>query len=759
MSEQATTPLPARPTIADILLSHGFVDEGKLAAALEVSDRTGQPIGQVLVEAGAITRLELASALAEQWSDPEASITLLPRPAPQPSITRSPAPGAGGRLPVGSDAVYLGQLHDAVADLARRVGDTEPLLAEIERRAATSLGPESLEELETRISALAEEVAAALGRMSDVERVIGATSDQVEGVTEGVEQAFAELQAGAGELAERLAVIAAVVETAPTSSDLAELREAVAELADRPRFDPALDGRLESLQALVSELAGRPAVPPELEQSLQDLAERPVADPGLAARLDELSDRVDSQAALHDAGLAGLRAAIDESAALPRVEDDLDSRLSDLASRVAGLAGQVESIAALSASGDDGVAIEELRGALEELGRRRAGDEETAVRVEALAAAVEDLAARPTEGPELSLRLDELSAAVAALGGGQALAELAERVEILAADSDEGDLALAEVGSRLEELATRPAVDPGLEERLAELGGAVAALQADDTAARLHGEVATIRARLESGDDSLSELRAATDELAARPAGDPELAAGLTALSERIEEVASGSAAAPESEQLGAAVTSLQAELAGAVTDISGRLQALESAPAPAPPETGWAEAAAALTARLDSLGARVDAGATGAAAGTGAGDDRPHGQPAAPEPGGETEQELERLRMAIERMSLHLGEQERAIAEVIRSRGVTQRLEELEARIEDVAAGAGGAAAGAAAADGSASPATGNVEVRALVRRLDSAEAALEAERDKLLTKLERIASSLDWRMRRLEAGDDPAA
>ena len=463
---------------------------------------------------------------------------------------------------------------------------------------------------------------------------------------------------------------------------------------------------------------------------------------------------------MHDAGLAGLRAAIEESVAPPRVDDDLDSRLSDLASRVAGLAGQVESIAALSTSGDDGVAVEELRGALEELGRRRAGDEETAVRVEALAAAVEDLAARPPEGPELSLRLDELSEAVAALAGGPALAELAERVEILAADTDKGDLAIAEIGSRLDELAARPAVDPGLEARLAELGGAVAALQADDSAARLHREVETIRARLESGDDSPSGLRAAIDEIAARPPGDPELAAGLAALSERIEEVASTSAAAPESEQLGAALTSLQAELAGAVTDISGRLQALESAPAPAPPETGWAEAAAALASRLDSLGARVDAGAAGAAAGEAAGDDRPHGQPAAPEPGGETEQELERLRMAIERMSLHLGEQERAIAEVIRSRGVSQRLDELEARIEDVAAGAGGAAAGnAAGADGSPSPATGNVEVRALVRRLDSAEAALEAERDKLLTKLERIASSLDWRMRRLEAGDDPAA
>ena len=127
-------------------------------------------------------------------------------------------------------------------------------------------------------------------------------------------------------------------------------------------------------------------------------------------------------------------------------------------------------------------------------------------------------------------------------------------------------------------------------------------------------------------------------------------------------------------------------------------------------------------------------------------------------EAGDETEQELERLRMAIERMSLHLGEQERAIAEVMRSRGVTQRLDELEARIDDVAAGA--VAGGAPAADGSTpAAAAGGPDMRALIRRLDSAEEALEAERDKLLTKLERIASSLDWRMRRLESGDDTTA
>ena len=58
-----------RPTIGDVLLSHGFVDAETLAGAAEEQERPGQPLGQILVERGAITRLELASALAEQWAE------------------------------------------------------------------------------------------------------------------------------------------------------------------------------------------------------------------------------------------------------------------------------------------------------------------------------------------------------------------------------------------------------------------------------------------------------------------------------------------------------------------------------------------------------------------------------------------------------------------------------------------------------------------------------------------------------------------
>ena len=60
---------PTTRTIGDILLERGFVTSEKLEEAVKRQEHSGKPLGQILVEEGAISRLELASALAEQWSD------------------------------------------------------------------------------------------------------------------------------------------------------------------------------------------------------------------------------------------------------------------------------------------------------------------------------------------------------------------------------------------------------------------------------------------------------------------------------------------------------------------------------------------------------------------------------------------------------------------------------------------------------------------------------------------------------------------
>ena len=136
-------------------------------------------------------------------------------------------------------------------------------------------------------------------------------------------------------------------------------------------------------------------------------------------------------------------------------------------------------------------------------------------------------------------------------------------------------------------------------------------------------------------------------------------------------------------------------------------------------------------------------------------------------DPTGDTtglEDVLERNRMTIERLGLHLGEHDRVLAELMRSRDLPEKLDELAARVDEIA---GGAPAGGAkpaprtrreiGTFSSSEPSTG--EVKALMRRVEDAEVASQADREKLMNRLERMASSIDWRLQRLEAAETAAA
>ena len=112
---------------------------------------------------------------------------------------------------------------------------------------------------------------------------------------------------------------------------------------------------------------------------------------------------------------------------------------------------------------------------------------------------------------------------------------------------------------------------------------------------------------------------------------------------------------------------------------------------------------------------------------------------------------DLDRVRLATRRLGLHLEAHDRPLAELMSSRDVTQRLDELSARIDDLVAN-GSLAAGSAREGGGSADVTS--ELRALARRVEQAESTMESEREKLLTRVERTASSVDWRLRRLEAG-----
>ena len=53
----------------------------------------------------------------------------------------------------------------------------------------------------------------------------------------------------------------------------------------------------------------------------------------------------------------------------------------------------------------------------------------------------------------------------------------------------------------------------------------------------------------------------------------------------------------------------------------------------------------------------------------------------------------------------------------------------------------------------GMGAPEASTGEVKALMRRVEDAEVASQADREKLMNRLERMATSIDWRLQRLEA------
>ena len=82
-----------RRPIGEIFVELGFISSDQLDAALDGQRETGARIGEILVEQGSLTRLDLASALAEQWSPPKA----LRPPAPQPEARQT---GVAASAPV-----------------------------------------------------------------------------------------------------------------------------------------------------------------------------------------------------------------------------------------------------------------------------------------------------------------------------------------------------------------------------------------------------------------------------------------------------------------------------------------------------------------------------------------------------------------------------------------------------------------------------------------------------------------------------------
>jgi hypothetical protein len=583
--------------VGAILYATGIVDAERLAEARQRSLATGQPVGPVLVEMGAVTRLELASALADQWSDSPAMI--LPSPS-----ARSANGQPSDRADV-DDLKFAMRALEASVRAARVTDGSEASLEEVVRRESELAG--RIEALEAAMAepvevdaAFLAEFQATVRRTHEIEAALAglAPAEALATFSAALDEARG-LQVSLGELSERVddavsrealdGVMAAVAELgarvdglsagdAPSSAEeIAALRASLADLVVRPPGDPE---RADSLARRIEELAvALPGLDVSdelraLHAQLEELARRPVSDDALHARVDELGRSVEALSMLAEASsgaeglqeaLSGLSARLDEgaagnadlAAAVAAVGERLDlaaGRIDEGAKGAASLAELVadtrETVDALAFRIEDaGIGRAEataahaelygslaaLRDELSEVAGRTAGDPELAERVAALGDRVEGLS------------IDALGPAAAA-----AVADVATRLDGVASAQVEEAERLEALRSRIEEVRSEPA--EGTAERLAALEAGFGELAQAD-----RGE-------------GLVELQGRLDELAMAAEG--RVSAVLERL-EALEAMGTTGAEPPELGELRGEVSAVRSSVESVREALSGELERL----------------------------------------------------------------------------------------------------------------------------------------------------------------------------------------
>lgn len=728
-----------RRSIAEILLDHEYVTKEQVDEALALQAESGRPLGQILVEAGTITRLELASALAEQWSDSGAPISppvglslsgtvpaLEPFGAPvtpEPSaahtdlVTRLDAvEEALQRLDEADDGDGQVELRAAVDAIAERV---DALVVEDDSRDAP------LQELLTAVNELQERLAATTQLAeSALQRSDEVSTDAAAAVERTSEEIRASLRAELAAFAERMSVYAA-------GEDVERLREVVDALSQRPPRDAELVTQIEDLQEVVEELGARSTRDPDLVGQIEDmqavveaLSERPSRDVELATQVDtlalrfsELGDRLDVlgaavQSFAGDAdALHELQGALAEIAQRPLADPAFERRLDDLTRMFDELAQQPVADPATERRLDD------LARMLEELAQRPVADPATEARVEGLETTLEELRAttqalaeRPVGDPALDEKLFDLTSRLAEL---------------------ERDDMLDDLRARIAELAERPTVDPSLIQRLGELEVKVDGLPGDEVLEKVESGERSLGYRIDGVMARVEEVEAALENTGESGVSREAWDEAVSVLNSRIE----------AERELSARMGGLEERVA----EVAGLYAGSDNA-AGADPKL--AKQIAALSARVEQLAAN---GVPTAEAVDGSGE--PVGPTAAT-----LERDVEHVLMAIERLSVHLGAHERALTELMGSSGLVAQVRELNARVGDLETyGGGGGGSGDGGGDGDGGHM--RAELRSLMRRLEDAETAQKKDRERVIEQLEKAAGAIDWRLQRLESvrADEP--
>lgn len=617
-------PAPHR-LIGEIFVKRGSVSPEAIERALEVQRQTGQRIGEVLVSEGSLTRLDLANALAEQWS----ALQKLRPPAPvEPHSSQDGQPAAA---PASTMPGFQGERHDP-AELEERI-------RAVERAAADAPRAGDIEALSTQLRGAIRDVEL---QIADSERHTdpapsAAFSEALDGLRDRIEEPIRRVEAVEQRLGEMIpferfeqeletrlsdlrARIDGIATTVVHAEELFEIRSQLDKLA---AAEPAasndavrkLSDRLEevasqvvateqfaSLRAELDALAGRPSVDPalvaELEVRIASMAPRIERDgPELAEKLDALVVRAEAAEngvtglteRLKSVGALSVR--IDEiAAAVPaaRTVDELRERLDEVASHVEDVAAEGAGMRALAEGLDDQrvrlehlaseladhladpSSLDELRSRLEELAGRPSVDDDARLRLDGMARRLEELAGQPSADEELratvatlSLRLDT---AVEATAMDKRLAGLHHELEALVA----AELASLEQSlvERLEDLAARPAADAELRTRV------------DELSSHLHEQVVGSAERLNGLRESVAALEHEHDE----QRSDERLAA--------LEQVAKGW---QDVEDRVTAVLREHAVEPGVVEELRGRLEAMAE-------RVADADELVALRSRLEEL-------------------------------------------------------------------------------------------------------------------------------------------------------------
>lgn len=564
MSDQAVA---SARMIGEIFVERGLVTPAQLDEALALQARDGGLIGEILVSSFGVSRVELATVLAEQWraidhagrgapSAPEAE-------ADKPNVVALPSPDANQtRRPIGEIFVASGAITQDDLD---RALETQRMTGE--RLGEILVAQGSIGRLDLA-SALAEQ-------WSELQVIRPPQPKQVEPWQEtAVREAMHVAPVPA----------AAPAELAELAHAVGELDSRVTELARRqlPDIDAvraeasALAARLEAIDARLSEAVGPDALA-ELAESLRRLR----------GDLDETRSELAERSGLQDE-LSAIRSRLEELSRASVGRDDL--------------ARVEEKLAELSRERVDPDALERVEEALSRL-EGTAVDSEAVARVESRVAEVAESAVDRGALARVEEALGGLAERVAAVASDDSAQRIAERLELL--EQRSGEPQLDAVWSALEALQQRldaPAVGSeelrgSLDELRARVSGLAETIDRAPDAERLAALEAVVSDR-----STLDEISTRLDVLARGAARREDVDALREALDRDVEALRHALEANRTDD-----LDQRFAQFDAALTELQQRVEARDAAGEPERQDREVVDSSAAGHAALEALGRRID--------------------------------------------------------------------------------------------------------------------------------------------------------